>query len=121
MPLPTADDLAFLRAEANSHGQTAATIHDKTETNTALGPTVAYSDPGTAVLGMRYSIQKTQNTYTGAVLLTTEEHFTCPHNTGVTPDQVLKIGDDYYEIIDVSTVDDNLLILKDLKLKRIKV
>ena len=103
----------------------------KTETNGALGPTVTYTvDSG--VLGLVYQRKTVQQLATGALIQVMEDHCTIPatatlsDGTQITPEHAVKVAgtdglSNYYDITDVNRVDQNLKILLDLTLKRVRV
>ena len=120
MPLPSATQLARMRGQADAHAATAATLHTLTETPNAFGASESYGS-GTAVsVQMQRKLIRTQLA-DGGFISFWEQHAVCPATTAVTKGQFLKVADLYYEITEINTVDDNLLIQKDLTLKRVTV
>jgi hypothetical protein len=127
MPLPTATQLTRMRTQANSHGATSIYVCSKTEVNTSKGLTVTYARDGAAIAGMFYQRKVMQQQAGGAIggplVQVLEDHVTLPYGTSVDATKVLEDAATglYYDVVDMATVDENLKILIDCTVKRIKV
>lgn len=126
MPLPSAAQLTRMRTQANAHGATSFYVCTKTETPTAKGLTVTYARDGAAVAGLFFQRAVQQQPAGGALgaplVQVLEDHVTLPVGTAVDATKVLERGDDgtYWDVTDVRQVDENLKILLDLTVKRVK-
>jgi hypothetical protein len=125
MPLPSSAQLTRMRTQANAHGATTFVVCTRAETNGPLGQTTATPVEVTSYTGLRYFKNVTQIIAGGGLLQLQEEHITLPataYRADLT-EYVLKDSavDVYYEITAVNLVDDNILILTDLTVKRVKI